>query len=115
STQPHWTCSSPSRSPVPCWSISAVSSCSLVIRPSRTRSAPSGSQAGFCAGSNNCSIGGGRGGLEHLCSRDVVRGPRDDEMSVNAVHEPLDPARVDRVLDRLAVHFDVVARLTAHI
>ena len=36
-------------------------------------------------------------------------------MSVNAVPEPLDPARVDRALDRLAEHCDVVARLTAHI
>jgi len=36
-------------------------------------------------------------------------------MNVNAVPEPLDPARVDRALDRLAEHCDVVARLIAHI
>lgn len=34
---------------------------------------------------------------------------------MSAAPEPLDPARVDRALDRLAEHCDVVARLTAHI
>jgi hypothetical protein len=35
--------------------------------------------------------------------------------NVYAMPEPVDPARVDRALDRLAEHCDVVARLTAHL
>jgi hypothetical protein len=34
---------------------------------------------------------------------------------VNAAPQPLDTARLDRALDRLAEHCEVVARLTAHV
>ncbi len=34
---------------------------------------------------------------------------------MNTAPQPIDPARFDRALDRLAEHCDVVFRLTAHI
>jgi len=34
---------------------------------------------------------------------------------VNAAPDPFDPARLDRALDRIAEHCEVVARLTARV
>jgi hypothetical protein len=39
----------------------------------------------------------------------------DDVKNMYAAPEPLDSARVDRALDRLWEHCDVVSRLTAHV
>jgi hypothetical protein len=45
--------------------------------------------------------------------RDVVRPQEDDVKNVYA--QPMDPARIDRALDRLAEHCEVVARMTAQV
>jgi hypothetical protein len=39
----------------------------------------------------------------------------DDVKVVNVAPQPLDTARLERALDRLAEHCDVVARLTSHV